>query len=315
MFVNAETSARRGYTLIEVLVVTSIISLLIAILIPAIQYARESSRRLACVNNLKQVGMALNSYEASHGVYPQGTNGSFYSAHAMILPYLDQPMLFNSLNYSVPDPISSFSNESANFTPGKIHLAVFCCPSDPDAGTNSTTNYSWNGGLGLQNYDFIGSFGSAATVNLHSIKPSDLTDGLSNTAAMSEWQIGRINSSSETSVVFKVNINKPDPSKYGEFIQQCEKSSRRTTEFGSWMKDALWVKGIYGSTLLNFNSPPNSLSCFYGLSSDFGNWPASSYHASGVNVLFHDNHVSFYKNTTSLDLWKSIGTRSANDGF
>lgn len=315
MFNSGRPCVRRAFTLIEVLVVIFIVFLLICILIPAVQYAREASRRMACLNNLKQIGTALNSYEASHGVYPQGSNGRFYSAHSMLLPHLDQAVLYNNFNFNVPDPLLSITSGSANDTASNTHVSVFCCPSDPDSSAEATTNYSWNGGLGLQLNDFVGTFGSAASSNLHAIKPSDITDGLSNTAAMTEWQIGHINSTSDVSVVFKVNVLKFDVNEYVNFVRKCEQSNRRTTEFGVWKKDASWINGHFGSTLLNFNSLPNSMSCFYGFSIDFGNWPASSYHASGVNVLFHDGHVDFYKNSIAYSTWRSIATKSAGDGM
>ena len=88
-----------GFTLIEVIVVMFVISLLAALLIPAVQYARETSRRLSCANNLKQLGLALSSYEASYRVYPQGANGGVYSADIMILPFLEQTVLYNSINF------------------------------------------------------------------------------------------------------------------------------------------------------------------------------------------------------------------------
>ena len=88
-----------GFTLIEVLVVIFVISLLAALLVPAVQYAREASRRLSCANNLKQLGLALSSYEAAYHVYPQGANGGAYSADIMILPFLEQAVLYHSINF------------------------------------------------------------------------------------------------------------------------------------------------------------------------------------------------------------------------
>jgi type II secretory pathway pseudopilin PulG len=136
--------------LIEVIVAITVIAVLVALFIPAVQYAREASRKLSCVNSLKQFGLALNNYEASFRVYPQGANGGLYSAHIMMLPFLDQGVVYNSINFNAANAGGGFSDGEANATIGNTRLAVFYCPSDPDSMKTATTNYAWNGGLGFQ---------------------------------------------------------------------------------------------------------------------------------------------------------------------
>src|SRR5881275_2366035 len=101
---------RRGFTLIELLVVIAIIALLIALLLPAVQAAREAARRSQCINNMKQLGLALANYESANGAYPAsygasasptdrwGTWGS-WSPQAMLLGYVEQQPLYNSINF------------------------------------------------------------------------------------------------------------------------------------------------------------------------------------------------------------------------
>ena len=102
---------RHGFTLVELLVVITIIGMLIALLLPAVQSAREAARRLQCANNLKQIGLALHNYHARHKVFPMSTTGAagssgacqngFYSWLAMILPDIEQASLYESINFKV----------------------------------------------------------------------------------------------------------------------------------------------------------------------------------------------------------------------
>src|SRR3954454_4930391 len=104
---------RTGFTLIELLVVIAIIGVLIALLLPAVQAAREGARRAQCVNNLKQIGIALHNYESANGCFPIAGQGSLYNipvpdtmyvdgtgAHARLLGFLEQNNVFNSINFN-----------------------------------------------------------------------------------------------------------------------------------------------------------------------------------------------------------------------
>jgi prepilin-type N-terminal cleavage/methylation domain-containing protein/prepilin-type processing-associated H-X9-DG protein len=138
--------ARRGFTLIELLVVIAIISVLIALLLPAVQSAREAARRAQCINNLKQIGLAFSNYESANQMYPPGGMtlvSSFATATwgneagnngvswvAMILPYLEQNPVYASFNFSLTVNNSSFLQTFA--TAWYTRLAVMSCPSDGD---------------------------------------------------------------------------------------------------------------------------------------------------------------------------------------
>ena len=133
-------TCRIGFTLIELLVVIAIIAVLIALLLPAVQSAREAARRAQCVNNMKQLGLAMHNYHDTVGSFPTsfwrgtlnadpkdpfGNGTNRHSWFAMILPYIEQTNLYNSMNFSVG--VGGPINDTASMTP----VNAFMCPSDP----------------------------------------------------------------------------------------------------------------------------------------------------------------------------------------
>ncbi|HWL07598.1 MAG TPA: DUF1559 domain-containing protein, partial [Planctomicrobium sp.] len=159
----AEPRSRSAFTLIELLVVIAVIAILVALLLPAVQQAREAARRTQCKNNLKQIGLALHNYHDAHGVFPINTTSSkpegtgcgngFYSWLALILPQMEQSNLYNSINFNIGmmDQCGQWNEEDFGITipewgyNGKIGISSahpnaraaatvvssFLCPSDP----------------------------------------------------------------------------------------------------------------------------------------------------------------------------------------
>ena len=145
----------KGFTLIELFVVIAIIAILVALLLPAVQQAREAARRAECKNHLKQIGIALNNYHDSHRAFPPGRivnpvagQGHCFSAYAHLLPYLDRKNVYDEIHWNEnPD---SYTNDNAVFLAQEIPLLL--CPSDMfvimQAGA-AVHNYPLNTGPGL----------------------------------------------------------------------------------------------------------------------------------------------------------------------
>ena len=153
--VTEQRQSRRAFTLIEACWWSSRSSrVLIGLLLPAVQAAREAARRAQCTNNLKQIGLAMHNYESAHGAFPGlGWNSNnAWSNHARVLPFLEQSNLGNGLNFDLPLHASSFVFHPAHTTAARTVIGAFLCPSDgrdpifvgdpagPMAGANYTAN-------------------------------------------------------------------------------------------------------------------------------------------------------------------------------
>ncbi len=225
--------SRRGFTLIELLVVIAIIAVLIALLLPAVQAAREAARRAQCVNNLKQIGLALHNYHSSVNSLPWGDGPWWieWSAHTLLLPYIEQGPIYNAINFVDTQTIGQTpmpNDNPANTTAEYSVIPGFLCPSDQDRLTSPDghNNYMANSGS-APNCDYAGnSFvpswsGPSAGPFIYSSNGVDtgppgfggssvnvamITDGTSNTAAFSERVKAIGNNFTATSAPFDAGI-------------------------------------------------------------------------------------------------------------
>ena len=338
-----------GFTLVELLVVIAIIGVLIALLLPAIQSARESSRRAQCLNNLKQLGVALANHESElkqlpagmiSKTYPEDLNHpkNFYrwSALAQLLPYIEQKSLSDLLDLSVPlympGPGYPFAEQN------KLGIAQvipsFLCPSDESAPVKEgmgPTNYavcSGSGAGGGTPFDADGIFyANSAT------KFSDIVDGASHTIAMSESMLGfdtpRDNGayhsfSPERSYKFVLSFfGAPELT---DFKCNGSQSYNATGATGNDPRGFAWCSGEYRSAMYNHYYQPNAqeYDCVTSVTMDpspdksvlysaFGWRAARSMHPGGVNAARMDGSVGFYNDDINPAVWRAMATRNGEE--
>jgi prepilin-type N-terminal cleavage/methylation domain-containing protein/prepilin-type processing-associated H-X9-DG protein len=181
--------ASRGFTLVELLVVIGVIGVLIALLLPAVQSARESARRTHCMNNLKQVGLALHEHHDTHNRFPVGNiEFKYWTFQTMLLPHLDQQPLFNQIDFKAENCYAANRAAGGNGPPS-VRLAILECPSDPQAGQiitlDDNTRYASGNYMGVS-----GSLMNAADDGMLFLESrtrfADCTDGTSQTLLVGE---------------------------------------------------------------------------------------------------------------------------------
>jgi prepilin-type N-terminal cleavage/methylation domain-containing protein/prepilin-type processing-associated H-X9-DG protein len=201
------TKKKSGFTLIELLVVIAIIAVLISLLLPAVQSAREAARRAQCVNNMKQIGLAMYNYESAMGTYPLGVslnarfgnannsvggplNWGGWGANALQLPHIEGGALYNAINFNL-SPWNRFRAQygwDANYTAFNTRIATYLCPSDPNSGVTSLNSYLASTGTstwGSTTGDSTGMFSYQVSCQI-----SQVSDGTSNTVAYGESLCG-----------------------------------------------------------------------------------------------------------------------------
>jgi prepilin-type N-terminal cleavage/methylation domain-containing protein/prepilin-type processing-associated H-X9-DG protein len=323
-----------GFSLVELLVVITIIGFLLALLLPAVQTARESVRRVACQNNLKQLGIALQQHESARGHFPTGSEShqdpaapsspyGFYrwSALAHLLPYLENTSAYETLDLTLPLYGGNLQVTPANKRGVGITIGLFLCPSDvqtPVSAGFGPTNYascagSGSGGGTPFKTDGIFYVNSATAA-------ADIHDGLSNTMAMSESLLG----AGSTPLFDPAGADARTVYAFVNAVPLTEAACQSPTIWNFTNRRGFsWANGEYRCTLYNHYRGPDApeIDCISALVvgdvsiryAAYGWRAARSNHPGGVNGLLADGSVGFYNDTIDLPIWQALATRSGNE--
>lgn len=319
MQTNLRGSARaiRGLTLIEVLVTLAIIGLLIAIVLPAVQHAREAARRTTCRNNLHQIGVGIHSYMTVHECLPPGNINRGHSVFVAMLPFLEKQHLYNEINLTIPPVMHA--DMAINRTVLRARIDLLLCPSDSgpqetDGPANGRTNY--HGVLSSRYLDLgFRNNGVMAGSSRHGIiRPNDASDGLTNTLAMSEVLQGGAEPQSTQDSRRYVFVVRPWQGTTETLARSCDAAVHVPgNAYGMSHRGWHWMHGSLGATLYTHVQTPNRKSCSNAGDHFSGAYTASSAHPNGVSALVADGSVRWISDDVDHALWHAIGTRNAGD--
>lgn len=276
---TAQAKSFNGFTIVELLVAISIIGVLVALLLPAVQRSRESARAIQCKDHLRQIGLAIQNFESIYRALPAGndfTNDDRHSWCTRILPQLDQSVLYNAYNWSAAWNSSAGTGSQTNSTVTSTGIPLFICPSEPVL----------RGGGG----DYGGNFGTSLT---------GLPVGF---GAGDGWEAGAL------LVLNAVHPNpRLTPAKFSEFIDGLSQTflvfecAGRKTESGRW------------------GSGTNCIAIEHPVNQNIDGETILSQHTGGGHALFSDGHVSFISNNADLTTLGRLATRNGgevvNDSF
>lgn len=321
MLHSFRAARRAAFTLVELLVVIAIIGILVALLLPAVQAAREAARRMQCGSQLKQMALAVHNYHDTYNAFPfgnaQGAPFNGISPHARLLPYIEQTNLYNLINFNVG------YDDPSNFVAMNTRVSVFLCPSDPDSlplTLGARNNYYGNSGTNLlfgapptnpsdPNFGMLENNG--VFIRDKTLRFADVLDGTSNTALFSEKNKGDGSNG--------VSTPESDTFRPGTFpatadqawadckaVNPLDLSKQGVSNVG-----APWLWAYHSTTLYWHVAPPNTRSCMYPPGRIMTT--AGSRHPGGVMLALCDGSTRFVASTIDLATWRYIGTRAGKE--
>lgn len=343
------SSGVRGFTLVELLVVIAIIGILIALLLPAVQAAREAARRMQCSNHLKQLGLALHNYHDAYKAFPvNAVYGSKYASYTsnggyprlsglvVLAPFMEAQSIYEGIMEATTTGAQGSENNKANTTAWYEQITTLRCPSDgrtrQDRGTEegtAMTNYVFSQGDWPDLHCYRGN-GPSSTNPERANPPAafqrnprgvfvgvaagwkntgGVTDGTSNTIAMSEKVIGDggggVGSPIKLGMALAQNgivDHAGDPTTVLALF--CNSTSVRNGKYYAVnatyeVGGIRWADGICAFTSFNTLLPPNAPSCSQGSAEERAILSATSNHTGGVNAVRFDGSVDFISDTVS----------------
>ncbi|MGI6415281.1 MAG: DUF1559 domain-containing protein [Thermoguttaceae bacterium] len=292
--------AKRGFTLVELLVVIAIIGILIALLLPAVQAAREAARRSQCTNNLKQMGLALHNYaDTTRGLLPIGSSPNKHGMFAHMLPYLEQQAVYDSLNFNLSpynDPVR-----------GTVVIATYFCPSYQGPSLISMTDTSvdkWFRGA-LRPYEGVG--GRLADKNGYAY-PVMKVPGYTPCAAYGDLPTNGMFGMYFSRRLAEVADGLSNTLAIGEFVQKDTiETDRWANNVRDWMFGGdttcgnMSVKAIVYPINAKLNRGKTTYIRYHYL-------PMGSHHPGGASFLLGDGSVHFVSETIDMETYMSLGS-------
>lgn len=304
-----------GFTLVELLVVIAIIGILVGLLLPAVQSAREAARRMSCSNNMKQIGLALHNYSDSFKKFPPGNIvlfrgspvtlfGDGWTWHSRILPFIEQATLYNRVSDVIGTDIGTQASAKQLLAGRDTRISVFQCPTHPsgpisNSGKNGYQLSTYNGVSGTTTFNSdqldeptdLGYRGNGMFYMNGYVKFADVIDGTTNTFLVAEVQddlTGAPNyqrmPGSDRRYNFSGNGDNNPPTDISEFLVGMETDDP-------------------------INANTRDASGYYNNDGEY----AGSYHPGGAQFLFVDGSVRFITQDINMSIYRALATRAGRE--
>ncbi|WP_315985729.1 DUF1559 domain-containing protein [Blastopirellula sp. J2-11] len=327
---------RSGFTLVELLVVIAIIGVLIALLLPAVQQAREAARRMQCTNNLKQIGLGLHNYHDTFLVFPYGgtlpntvnwgdgpsTGASVYNWRGFLLPFIEQGAIYDQMKAEMGSSgvfiagagSSAWATKAEGLSAVKTTISGFQCPSDSGASLTSTTS-PWTNtpkySGPMSNY--FGCAGPAATGSTTTAtSPCALTTGCTIVGASNDHN-GASGKTAPGLFVMRASAIRLRDVTDGTSNTLAVGEERTTAKDGNIWQLGHWMEGFsLGSTIKSINSDTRTAA--YGASlASYYDRSFSSLHPGGALFLSTDGSCRFLGETLDIITFNRLGTKGGGE--